>query len=80
MTEARFRVPHAVRLRHSRDKVQGEETDPGRGGGRCGVGGRRRGDLFGLGLFPVVAVLVAAPLCLSKLTELYTKMGGSHNM
>lgn len=40
----------------------GRGNRPGRGGGRCGVGGRRRGDLFGLGLFPVVAVLVAAPL------------------
>lgn len=58
----------------------GRENRPGPGWGGRGVGGRRRGDLFGVGLFPMVAVLVAAPLCLSKLTELYTKMGGSHNV
>lgn len=79
MTEARLRVPHAVRLRHSRDKVQGEETDPA--GVEGDVGWEEgAGETFSGWDYSLWWLCWWLLHCLSKLTELHTKMGGSHNM
>lgn len=53
-----------------RKQIRGRGRGGG-GGGGAAAGGRSRGDLFGSGLFP----MVAAPLCLSKLNRIVHQNG-----